>query len=143
MFTGQFTGIVGRDPEVRFLENGSTVANFSIAVRQPRRQGVEPPARWVKVSIWGKSAQFCADNVRKGDRVLVWGEVDAPETYQTRAGATAVTERFKAQNIEKMYGEGARQGQAPTPAGAPAPAPAPAPVATPPAAWQGDEEPPF
>lgn len=139
MFQGQLTGIVGRDPEMKFLDNGSQVANFSIAVRQPRRQGTEPPARWVRVSIWGKAAQFVSDYIRKGDRVLVWGDVDAPEVYQNRAGEQAISERLKASNIEKLFpAGGGEQQQAPTPA-----RPAPAPVAPAAAPAYDDNDPPF
>lgn len=125
MFTGTLTGIVGRDPELRYLDDGSQVANFSIAVRQARRQGQDPPARWVKVSIWGKAAQFVGDYIHKGDRVLLWGDVQAPEMYTNRQGEVAISERFKAANIEKLYEP--QQG-APAPAAA---APAPAPQARP------------
>jgi len=139
MFQGQLTGIVGRDPEMKFLDNGSQVANFSIAVRQPRRQGTEPPARWVRVSIWGKAAQFVSDYIRKGDRVLVWGDVDAPEVYQNRSGESAISERLKASNIEKLFPAGSDQ----APAATPAPArPAPAPVAAP-APTHDHDDPPF
>lgn len=143
MFTGTLTGIVGRDPELRCLDNGSSVANFTVAVRQPRRGGTEPPTRWVRVSIWGKAAQFVADYIRKGDRVLCWGDVPAPELYQTRDGQQKLSENFKAINVEKLSapsggaaGGGADGGQA-------APAAAPTPAAAPAAGGWADEEPPF
>lgn len=132
-FTGQLTGNLGRDPELRYLESGQTVATFSVAVRQPKRQGEDPPAFWVKVEVWGKTATWLADNLRKGDQVLVCGTV-AQETFTRRDGTAGQAVVIKNAQVEKMWEpRGQQQTQ---PAAAPAPAPAPAPAAAPAPATQ-------
>lgn len=68
-----FVGRAGRDAEIRFLDNGKQVANFTIAVNRRKRDS-EP--LWVKVEVWGKPAQVAADYVRKGTMVGVSGEID-------------------------------------------------------------------
>jgi single-strand DNA-binding protein len=62
-------GRAGRDPEVRYLESGSMVANFSMAVN---RMKAETPD-WINVEVWGTQAQVAADYVRKGSLVGVTG----------------------------------------------------------------------
>jgi single-strand DNA-binding protein len=56
-------GRAGRDPEVRYFESGSMVANLTLAVNR-RSSGDEPD--WFNLEIWGKQAQVAADYVRKG-----------------------------------------------------------------------------
>ena len=129
-YNSTITGNLGRDPELRYLESGQTVANFTVAVRQAKR---DAPARWVKVAVWGKAAQYVGDYVRKGDSVLLIGRTEAPEVFTRRDGTTGIAEVFTAENIEK-FGERQQQAQPATaaaPAPAPAAAPAPAPAAVP------------
>lgn len=66
-----FSGNVGRDPEIRYFENGSTIANFSIAVEGRR----DSPTIWMPVKVWGKQASVIADYVRKGSKIIVGGEL--------------------------------------------------------------------
>ena len=56
-------GRAGRDPEVRYFESGSVVANLTIAVNR-RSRNEEPD--WFYLEIWGKQAQVAADYVKKG-----------------------------------------------------------------------------
>ena len=51
-------GRAGRDPEVRYFESGSMVANLTIAVNRRSRDD-EPD--WFNLEIWGKQAQVAAD----------------------------------------------------------------------------------
>ena len=102
-YTGQLTGsVVGKDPEVKYFENGSIVANLSLSVRQYKKKGAEVPARYVRVAIWGKSAEYVGNYVKRGDSVLITGRVEAPEIYTSNAGETKVNEKFSADQIEKF-----------------------------------------
>lgn len=66
-----FSGNVGRDPEIRYLENGNAIANFSIAVEGRK----DSPTIWMPVKVWGKQASVIADYVRKGSKIIVSGEL--------------------------------------------------------------------
>ena len=63
-------GRAGRDPEVRFFDSGSVVANLTLAVN--RRSRDEEPD-WFNLEIWGKQAQVAADYVRKGSLLGIIG----------------------------------------------------------------------
>jgi single-strand DNA-binding protein len=123
-FNGQLTGNLGRDPELKYLQNGSVVANFTIAVRQNKK---DAPARWVKVAVWGKAAEYVGNYVKKGDSVLLLGRVETPEVYTKRDGTTGVAEVFTAENIEK-FGERQQPANWDGSAGQQAPVAAPAPM---------------
>jgi single-strand DNA-binding protein len=73
-------GRAGRDPEVRYFESGSMVANLSIAVNRRRDEDPE----WFNLEIWGKAAQVAADYVRKGSLIGVIGSVKT-EKWTDRA----------------------------------------------------------
>lgn len=75
-----FTGRAGRDPEVRYFEDGKAVASLSLAVDSWKRD--EKPL-WLPLKIWGKSAQVAADYIRKGTQFAVSGELEN-ETWTDR-----------------------------------------------------------
>ena len=63
-------GRAGRDPEVRYFESGSVVANLTLAVNR-RSKNDEPD--WFNLEIWGKQAQVAADFVKKGSLLGITG----------------------------------------------------------------------
>ena len=75
-------GRAGRDPEVRYLESGSVVADFTLAVKRPRREEANPD--WFNLKVWGKQAQVAADYVRKGALLGITGSI-AEERWTDRA----------------------------------------------------------
>ena len=63
-------GRAGRDPEVKYFESGSVVANLTLAVNR-RNRSDEPD--WFNLEIWGKQAQVAADYVKKGSLLGITG----------------------------------------------------------------------
>ena len=68
--TINLVGRAGREPDVRYFESGSIVANFTLAVN--RRSRDEEPD-WFNLEIWGKQAQIAADYVKKGSLIGITG----------------------------------------------------------------------
>jgi single-strand DNA-binding protein len=75
-------GRAGRDPEVRYFESGTVVANLTLAVNRMKRD--EAPD-WFNLEIWGKQAQVAADYVRKGSLIGVIGSIRI-DKYTDRSG---------------------------------------------------------
>ena len=63
-------GRAGRDPEVKYFESGTVVANLTMAVNRRNRDD-EPD--WFNLEIWGKQAQVAADYVKKGSLIGITG----------------------------------------------------------------------
>ena len=63
-------GRAGRDPEVKYFESGTVVANLTMAVNRRNRED-EPD--WFNLEIWGKQAQVAADYVKKGSLIGITG----------------------------------------------------------------------
>ena len=66
-------GNLGRQPELRFLQDGTPVTSFSVAVTDPPRQGAPETSTWWRVSVFGRQAETCYQSLQKGARVLVEG----------------------------------------------------------------------
>jgi single-strand DNA-binding protein len=68
-------GNLGKDAEVRHLQDGTPVASFSVA----DSQGREKPTIWWNCSIFGKRAESLAPYLLKGSQVTVSGSVTERE----------------------------------------------------------------
>jgi single-strand DNA-binding protein len=74
-------GNVGRDPELRYTQQGVAVCDFSVAVsrrwndRGSNEQREE--TTWFKVSAWREKAETISQYVKKGQQIMVTGEVKA------------------------------------------------------------------
>ena len=72
------TGNLTSDPDLRFTPSGKAVATVRIAVNHRIRQGeawVDGEPSFYDVTLWEKLAENAAESLRKGDRVLVTGQV--------------------------------------------------------------------
>ena len=74
-------GNAGRDAELRYTQNGTAVANFSIAVsrRYRIREDVHEDTEWFNVSAWERQAEFAAERIKRGTRVFVDGRLSTRE----------------------------------------------------------------
>jgi single-strand DNA-binding protein len=76
-------GRAGRDPEVRYFESGTMVANFTLAVNAYKKD--EAPD-WFNLTIWGKQAQVAADYVKKGSQIAVSGRMTSEKWTDKTTG---------------------------------------------------------
>lgn len=75
-------GRVGKDPELRRLENGTAVAKLSLATseRFKNQSGeTQEKTEWHSLVFWKQRAELVEKYVKKGDRIYVEGKV----TYRT------------------------------------------------------------
>lgn len=127
-------GNIGNDPEIRFLNSGTAVCNFNLAVNKPgAKKGDGSQPDWFKVEIWGDQAQAAADTLRKGSRCVVVGRVRT-ETWTGRDGEERTTTVLRAEEWFQEWNS-----PAPTSAATPAAKPAAAAAAAP-AAWQSSAD---
>lgn len=68
-------GSLGRDAEVRYLNNGDAVCNFSIA----DSQGKDKPTIWWNCTLYGKRAEALNQYLTKGQSVTVVGHITERE----------------------------------------------------------------
>lgn len=112
-------GNVGKDPEVRHLEGGGVVANFTLATSERFRDKsglLQERTEWHNVVCWGPSADRAEKYVRKGTQLYVEGKIRT-RSYDAKDGSKRyVTEIYV--DVMQLLG---KKGDAP---GVPAAAPA-------------------
>lgn len=77
-------GHLGRTPEVKFLDDGKAVCNFSVAVNIGF--GEDKTVQWYNVAVFGKTAEACGKWLDKGKQVLVTGTTRLRE-YKKKDGS--------------------------------------------------------
>jgi single-strand DNA-binding protein len=85
-------GRLGKDPEIRSIPSGTSVAKFSIATddRYTDKNGEKQErTEWHNIVAWGKLAEICGQYLRKGKLVYIEGSIrtdswDDKETGQKR-----------------------------------------------------------
>ncbi|WP_424962695.1 single-stranded DNA-binding protein [Ekhidna sp.] len=101
-------GRLGKDPEVRHLENGATVANFSMATSETykdrqtgeRREQTE----WHNVVLWRGLAEVAEKYVKKGDMIYVEGKLRTRSWEKD--GVTRYTTEVVGDNMTMLGGSG-------------------------------------
>lgn len=71
-------GNLGKDPEVRHLENGRAVANFSIATSETykNKQGERVTnTEWHNIVLWSPLAEIAEKYLKKGNQVYIEGKL--------------------------------------------------------------------
>ena len=82
-------GNVGREPEMRYLPNGTPVCSFTVAVNKQwtSADGEKKEAvTWVKCTCWRKLAEVVSQYVTKGMAVLVDGDDLTASAYTPKDG---------------------------------------------------------
>lgn len=73
-------GRLGSDPESRFTPAGSQIVNFTLATSRrwkDKQTGEKKEStQWHNITLFGTTAKIAADYVKKGERLLVTGEIE-------------------------------------------------------------------
>ena len=107
-------GHVGKDPEVRYLENGTALAKFSLATsdsyKDKNGQKVDT-TEWHNIVIWGKLAEIAEKFVRKGKLLYIDGKIRT-RSYEVENQKKYITE-IVAENMTMLgtRGEGSGSGE--------------------------------
>lgn len=89
-----FIGNLGRDPELRFMPDGTAACNFSIACTESWKDKSgekKEVTEWVRISAFKKLAEICGEYLKKGSQVYIegrmstrkWTDKDGTEKYTT------------------------------------------------------------
>lgn len=72
-------GYLGQDPDVRYMTNGSAVANINIATSEnwkDKNTGeIREKTEWHKVVLFGKLAEITGEYLKKGSQVYIEGSL--------------------------------------------------------------------
>lgn len=95
-------GNLGKDPEVRRLENGAVVASFPIATSETyvdRTTGERKDnTDWHNIVVWRGLAEVAEKYVRKGQKIYVEGKLKT-RSWTDQSGATRYTTEVVADEL--------------------------------------------
>ncbi|NLJ23871.1 MAG: single-stranded DNA-binding protein [Firmicutes bacterium] len=94
--------LIGRltaDPELRYTQSGTAVANFRIAVDRPfTNQSGERETDFIPIVVWDKQAETCANYLNKGRLVAVDGRMQV-RSYDAQDGSRRWVTEVVAQDV--------------------------------------------
>jgi single-strand DNA-binding protein len=94
-------GNLGADPEVRYTQSNTAVANMSIATsdRYKDKNGEwKETTEWHKVVVWGRTAEVCQEYLKKGSKVYIEGAIQTSK-WEDRDGQTRYTTEINARRM--------------------------------------------
>ena len=87
-------GRITKDPELRSIQSGSSVVNFTIAVNRPVAQNADQNANnadFINCVIWNKQAENLAKYVKQGSLIGVEGRIQT-RSYDSNGTTRYITE---------------------------------------------------
>lgn len=100
-------GNLGKDPEVKYLDNGVAVANFSLATTESykNKQGEKvSQTEWHNIVVWRGLAEVAEKYLKKGASVYVEGKVRTRK-WEDKDGNTRYNTEILVDNMTMLGGK--------------------------------------
>lgn len=101
-------GRLGDDPELRYTQSGTPVANMSIATNRnwtDDRGQKQERTEWHKVAVFGRQAETCNEYLSKGRQVYIEGRIQTRE-WEDKSGNKRYTTEIVASTVQFLSGGG-------------------------------------
>jgi single-strand DNA-binding protein len=100
-------GRLGKDPEVRTLESGAKVANFSLATTETYKKNNEKQeiTEWHNIVLWRGLADIAERFLSKGDQVYIEGKIRT-RSWDDKDGNKRYTTEILGDNMTMLGGRG-------------------------------------
>lgn len=106
-------GNVGKDPEVRHMQNGDSVVSVSVATSESWKDKNSGESKenteWHRVTFYRKLAEVAANYLRKGSSVYIEGRLETKK-WADKAGVERYTTGIVASEM-KMLGKAPEAGE--------------------------------
>jgi single-strand DNA-binding protein len=106
-------GNLGQDPELKTLDSGKKVCNFSMATteRWTDKSGAkQEKTEWHRVEAWDRTAENCAQYLKKGSKVYVEGSIKN-RTWDKPDGTKGYSTSIHGSTVQFLDSKGAPQTQ--------------------------------
>lgn len=73
-------GNLTRDPELRYTASGQAICNLGLAINRQWRDKndqLQKETTFLRVTVWGKTGENCANHLKKGSKALVEGRLQS------------------------------------------------------------------
>lgn len=100
-------GNVGQEPQIRYLDGGTCVAQIRLATTEKGytlQNGTTVPDRteWHTVIFWRKQAEVIEKYVHKGDKLYVEGKIQSRTYDDQKTGQRKLIVEIMADNLELL-----------------------------------------
>jgi single-strand DNA-binding protein len=99
-------GRLGRDPEIRYTQDGRAVANFTLATslkwRDKQSGDMKERTEWHRIVAFGKLGEICGEYLSKGKQVFIEGRLRTRSWEKD--GVTRYTTEIEATNMQMLGG---------------------------------------
>ena len=100
-------GNLGKDPEVKYLDNGVAVANFSLATTEnyKNKEGEKvSQTEWHNIVLWRGLAEVAEKYLKKGASVYIEGKIKTRK-WEDKEGSTRYNTEILADNMTMLGGK--------------------------------------
>ena len=100
-------GNLGKDPEVKYLDNGVAVANFSLATTEnyKNKEGEKvSQTEWHNIVLWRGLAEVAEKYLKKGASVYIEGKIKTRK-WEDKDGNTRYNTEILADNMTMLGGK--------------------------------------
>jgi len=104
-------GNLGKDPEVRYLDNGVAVANFSLATTEnyKNKEGERvSQTEWHNIVLWRGLAEVAEKYLVKGSSVYLEGKIKTRK-WEDKEGVTRYSTEILGDNMTMLGGKSSAQ----------------------------------
>lgn len=101
-------GRLGRDPELRYTQNGTPVTSLNVATDESytdRDGNRQERTEWHRVAVFQKQAELCSNYLSKGSLVYVEGFLQTRK-WQDQQGMDRYTTEIRAQRVQFLDRKG-------------------------------------
>ena len=106
-------GHLGADPEIRYTQGGSPVANLRLATNESwtnKNGQKEERTEWHRIVLWSKLAELAGQYLTKGRQVYIEGRLQT-RSWDDKDGNKRYSTEIVATSMQFLGGAGDRKGE--------------------------------
>lgn len=104
-------GNLGADPEVRYTQSGTAVANFTMATTETwtKDGNKEEKTEWHRIVAFGRLGEICGEYLSKGSKVYIEGRIQTRQ-WEDKDGNKRYTTEIVAREMKILTPRGTASG---------------------------------
>lgn len=97
-------GNLGKDPEVRYAQDGTAFCNFSVATSEVWKDKYtdeqKEKTEWHNIAVAGKLAELCGQYLGKGSKAYIEGRLQTRKWQDKNTGQDRYTTEIRADSVQ-------------------------------------------
>ena len=102
-------GRLTKDPDIRYTQDGTAVARYTLAVDRRYQRDGEQKADFISCTVFGRGAEFAEKHLKKGTKIVAAGRIQTG-SYTNRDGQKVYTTDIVVE--EQEFAEGKKTQEA-------------------------------